>query len=438
MKSLLSNDLSIYKKLCITIENKTIDIYSEINPSGAKVSHILYKHFPRAVVGGKYYFRLYRRFKFLEKAGLVKLDHGVSGYVEYEKSGLYAVPTGKLVYLIEQVQNSNHGDQSAKHNIPRMYRIPQKCRPERIEAIKTMLQINRHDLFVKDDPKNPQCPIQPELRNLLREIELFFKDYKIEVGERRILLRHKDDPEKILKIPFLHRFNDPARKIRNLKTFESAWRKTVNRYKNAVFLTLTTDPAPGPTLWHRNRHMGKAWNRYQSLLKKRFGQRHKYICVNEFQKNGLIHCHVVIFGIRWLNWTNEIERDWDRCGQGKIAHVYGIKNNGNDWEWVREKPTDANGRSPGEYLKKYVKKGLFEEEGYSLYWAVNKRFFSMSRVFQDPSVPMVNFSLWIFLGSWKEEEIPDWIYQQNRGRARGNYDGWPISRSQPGEPAAVW
>lgn len=431
MNSLLYNTIHIYKKLLITIEGKEIDIYKEINPSGAKVSHILYKHFPKAEVGGKYYFRLYRRFKFLSRNGMVKLKKGISGYIPYEKEGIYAYPTGKLITLIKQVQNSNPLSESAKQHVPKIYRIPQKCRPERIEAIKTLLKINRHSLFVKENPKDPNCPIQPELQELLHDVELYFKDYKIDVGDRRILLRHRDDPEEILKIPFLNRFNDQTKKSKNLKIFENAWNKSINQYKFAVFLTLTTDPAPGPTLWHRNRHMGKAWNRYQSLLQKRLKQRHKYINVNEFQKNGLIHNHVVIFGIRWIDWTDQIEKDWDRCGQGRIAHAYGIKNTGTNWEWIKERPEDAKGRSPGDYLKKYVKKGLFSEEGYSLYWAINKRFFSMSRIFQDPISKQVTLALWVFLGSWKEDDIPEWVYHQERNKSRA------ICDIGPGEPAGV-
>jgi hypothetical protein len=433
----MNSDLfTLYKKLFINIEGKVINIYDSINPSGAKVSHLLYSIVPGSKVGDRHYFRLYRRLKYLERVGLVKLVKGVSGWVEYEKPGIYAYPTPSLLDLIKQVQNSNHTGKSAKDGIPRLYRIPQKCRRERIEAIKTMLQVRDPWLFVRKD----KTKINDELQEYLNDIEAYYKDYNFEVEDREILLRNKDNPDDILSLPYLTRFTDDGRKVKNLKTFENAWDKSEQMYNRAVFLTLTTDPLPGPTLWHRNRHMGKAWNRYQSLLKKRFGQRYRYICVNEFQENGLIHVHVVIFGLRYLRDKELISQDWQRCGQGKIVHIYGLQNDKErGWKWVKEKPNDTQGRSPEEYLKKYVKKGLFSQDGYSLYWTVNKRFFTMSRVFQLPAQKKtVQTTLWIYLGTFRKDDIPDYVYQQNRGSpAYSNWDGWERIRPRPGELALV-
>jgi hypothetical protein len=79
---------------------------------------------------------------------------------------------------------------------------------------------------------------------------------------------------------------------------------------------------------------------------------------------------------------DQIAKDWNGCGQGRIAHAYGIRKNGDVWEWNREKPSDAGGKSPVDYLRKYLEKALYVSEHFPMYWAINKRFCSMSRLFQ--------------------------------------------------------
>ncbi len=399
---------ALYKKLILTVGkpgrsgHKEIDLKRYLIPGPAKVSYCLYAEFPGSKVGDSNYFRLYRRFKYLEKAGLITLERGRSGYVPYEKEGLYASPRARLLDLIKQVQNSNQQVKSAKQTIDPLYRIPQRCRPERIESIKTMMSIRGRRLYQRQDKSR----INKELSDYIGKMDDRFEDYSEVVKELRILLRHKTDKDQVLTLPFRTRFNDLGRKTKNLKEFEAGWDKSLIMAKRAVFLTLTTDPGDNDTMWRRNRHMGKAFNRYQSYLGKRhqiqyryfletdlrtqfckihnisrietreqhlkyerfirphkkeikaqmkgISFRRKYICVNEFQENGLIHSHIVIFGIRWLAEKETISQDWQRCEQGRIVHIYAMTNDGKRWLWSREKPTDSEGKAPEEYLKKYL------------------------------------------------------------------------------------
>ena len=112
-------------------------------------------------------------------------------------------------------------------------------------------------------------------------------------------------------------------------------------------------------------------------------KRLKYIAAYEFQENGLIHLHVVFFGIRYLASIDQISKDWQRCGQGRIVHAYGIHRDGDRWLWNKEKPSDAEGKTPADYLRKYLEKALYVNENFGLYWAMNKRFCTMSRLFQS-------------------------------------------------------
>ncbi|MFA4971916.1 MAG: hypothetical protein WC683_04835 [bacterium] len=483
-----------------------------------------------------------RRILRLKSLGLVSLFFGVSGIQYDEKPGYYCAPTVQLLDLIRQVQNSNLVQTAPdKENIDPLYRIPQRCRPERIEAAKRLMRISDHDLFVrkpkpgieKPDKKNPDhWQIDPSLRSKLWDVNTWYDDYTADVKDRKILFRTRDPAKNdVLTLPYRTRFTDDHRKIDALTEFETAFTIASKAYQSGVFLTLTTAPPQGgwhPSLWHANRHFGKAWNRYTSLLARRkyrnelkilkdadyspeelealltedesklppskprkkktpgpdidlskpgasrwkrrleeissgetsagenssgenssetissskrkkssAGMRPIYLAVYEFQENGLLHSHIIIFGIRYLEQQNKISKDWERCGQGSIVKPISIKNDNGVWNWRREQPADCKGQKPEAYLKKYLKKALFGESGFSLYWSVNKRFSSMSRRLQVKKNKPAPTGFWKCLGSWKENEIPLWVYEANRGApVLANWGGWEImKRHSPGEPA---
>ena len=105
-----------------------------------------------------------------------------------------------------------------------------------------------------------------------------------------------------------------------------------------------------------------------------------YLCVREFQKNGNVHYHIIIFGITLLERNDEIESIWREYGQGQITKINKIKfNETRGYVWDRNSvPKDAGGRQPLEYLKKYLLKGQYSTEEGLLYWVFNSRFFTYS------------------------------------------------------------
>lgn len=108
-----------------------------------------------------------------------------------------------------------------------------------------------------------------------------------------------------------------------------------------------------------------------------------YLCVREFQRNGNVHYHIIIFGVRWLKRNDEISRIWQEYGQGKITKINKIswsQERGYIWA-AGQAPADSQGRQPLEYLKKYLLKGQYAEknpEAALLYWVFNSRFFTYS------------------------------------------------------------
>lgn len=163
-----------------------------------------------------------------------------------------------------------------------------------------------------------------------------------------------------------------------------------------------------------------------------------YICVREFQRNGNVHYHVVIFGISWLKRNDEISKIWQEYGQGKITKINKIswhQERGYTWA-AGQAPADSQGRQPLEYLKKYLLKGQYAEKNPGaalLYWVFNTRFFTYSSsILSDEHRPRpyISKGLYEFAGIWSSDMLV-----QN-----GDYFIFIEQSSPPplGEAAAVW
>jgi hypothetical protein len=350
-----------------------------------------------------------------------------------------------------------------EQEIPRWVRFPKRSSLTRLKAASILCQIRndflpsyKQRLFERiitgqKNPKTgePVTVVNPLLKAKLGDIRDFYNYYLEEIADKTIVLVNKDaetpSAEDFKTLPYRTRFNDWSRSARALDKYEAAWAEAEKYYSNAVFLTLTTDPKKHSSLWRANRHMAVAWNRYTALLTKRardgfkddlrtaraatlkqqgytpeeaktltrsdeFEQyleqelegrsfRPRYIAVNEFMENGLLHMHIIVFGTSWIAKRDQISEDWDRCGQGKIVKAIAVHRNhvSGVWEWNGTRPEDAGpGESPRDYLKKYLNKAIYDRKGFELYWAVNKPFMSSSRRF-DPARQTI------------EEEIEVWF-----------------------------
>ena len=229
--------------------------------------------------------------------------------------------------------------------------------------------------------------LSPENRSKVREqYDTFTED----VTDRSVILCRKEDEKNpdapLYFLPYKTRFTDYGRKKASLDTYEGIWKRASLGYRSAVFITLTTDPKLFSSVCDANFHFQKALNRFFSLNQKRLGYRPKYLNVHEFTEKGLLHSHIVIFGIDYLTSWRRLSKDWEKCGQGTVVHIYGLRNNGTAWHWARAPPKGAKkGRSVDLYLKKYLKKNLFDNSELELYWTFNKRFFTYSKALRPVS-----------------------------------------------------
>lgn len=272
-----------------------------------------------------------------------------------------------------------------------------------------------------------------------------FQGYLTDTSQRILLFQaiypsHHDDHD-ILGLDYATRFNDLRRRLRVLNHYETALATATDHYKVGVHLTLTTDPKRHQSLWHAARHFGLALNKFFQFVQSRTYRQHPtyhrvkhevkagliskqagratlnrlrreckpvYLSVYEFTHSGLLHAHILIFGRGYLLPKDDITQEWERCNQGTINHIYTIVNTRKGWVWPKDRPRDASkNEDAGHYLAKYLKKNIFQPQANTLYWVVNKRFYSNSRILipttppDDPHDPR-----YIFLGSFPIGELP--------------------------------
>lgn len=303
-----------------------------------------------------------------------------------------ALITPARIDLIKGMQNSN------KVQNPKMAQLPLKCTNERITAARqTMRRID----------------IKP-VKNYCTRL---FKEYVEKTANKKLIFI--PDPDKDffgqpLMLDYITRFNDMGRKVEELKKLEHCWNNSAVRYKNAVMLTLTFDPKLQESLWQCNKDAPGKFNKLMSYFTRKLGYRPEYINVFEYQKNGRIHFHVLFFGLKWLVDKTTLSQLWHKYGAGEIVDFLTLRNSGNKWIWDRHKPKDANNKNPEDYLKKYLKKGIFDTSKLYQYWIYNNRFFTNSRWLNMLCKYKTSSGFYVFIGSidWEWEDEKRWEIEE--------------------------
>jgi hypothetical protein len=475
-----------------------------INSGSAKLADMV-RHFRPdcQIPNSPIYWQVYRRIKRLAALGYVEILSGKSG--DYgEQPGIWCAPTGRYITLISRMQNSNRflfsakcreemgtlkneiGVTLAQLKLQRRkhcpYYLSARTRGLRIDAVFKLRSIKRHSHFKRRDLRE----VNKELKQELDYVQGNFEHYAADVQDLKCCLVHKESGA-VKLIDYQTRFTDEDRKKGTIARFYRTWKKAEETYNTAILLTLTSyPPSEAPrhqhreSLWHVNRHFSVAWNAYLSLLQKRWkadrrdelldamrlkvrrsqlsraerkealaplkGQnfRPKYLQVYEFQKNGMIHGHCVIFGRQWLDKFEQVKADWTRLGQGERCHIYAMHteqvNEKTVWQWNNAKPGDARNRAPVDYLMKYLGKGVRLSMNHGMYWAINKRFFTNSQALvHDQDLPVEFEKLpaqYEFIGTKHADEIPVWLSMLDRANRKrkpsGAFDALGWGAGDPG------
>ena len=241
----------------------------------------------------------------------------------------------------------------------------------------------------------------------------YFNDYLVEVGRKVLVFEDLESGEWLVK-PYRHRFLQSEIKKKR-RQFSQIWDALSSGAKEGVFLTITHDPRDVKDLLSHYKSANIKFNRFMSWITKKVGFRPNYLKVVEFHESGLVHFHVVLFGIKRLaDKFSELTPELEKIGFGKINFLYSIRKIENgDWVWIKA-PSDAKRRSPKGYLLKYFNKSTSSyQKDLALFFASNLRFFSYSiRVLKKKEKSFVVEVRFVFIGSFFILDLPDFLVDE--------------------------
>jgi len=198
------------------------------------------------------------------------------------------------------------------------------------------------------------------------EVVRYFLKY-LEVTRSSVVVLEDGDGFFCL-VPYRHRFLNINRV---LEKFDDVFDRASKRFKVGVWLTLTTNPdmySNDSYLEYRYKIV-EALNRFLSWFRKSFGKV-SYINAIEFTDSGLIHFHIIIFGLSRIEDAHKFMQRLRGWGFGYVHYMVSIVNDGAGWrpKVVRIENCDG-GAIPRDviiasriglknYLKKYLMKTL--------------------------------------------------------------------------------
>ena len=256
-----------------------------------------------------------------------------------------------------------------------------RASPERFKAAHKLNRINKFGFYNRLSNKFEYTHL--DIKN---EIDELFHQYCNRVQHEKIVLSRSPSGSKTMAkdefLTYKTRFTSAVRQKENIENFRYAYSLASSRHIKGVFLTLTSNPKG--SLWEINQNTRKAWVTFRSkFLEKQLPAYADWIKVSEFQKNGMLHYHVLIFGINWLALKKVIQYAWVHAGGGPILDIHSIQNTKNGWVWCRSKPSDAKHDAPEGLLQKYLEKSMSKKSG-ALYWVMGIRTWTCSKSLRPP------------------------------------------------------
>lgn len=165
-----------------------------------------------------------------------------------------------------------------------------------------------------------------------------------------------------LLVPYATRFNSTRRVAETRETFDGVLSGAAEEFERAVMTTLTTDPARFESIEAATEDLMEDLNRLKEWVAynpagdaaARPGYRPPTLVVPEFTESGLIHAHVVWFGLGWLTAHAALSGYWAGTrDRGEVVWFDRLVSRGGRWRWADASgPRDAAGREPRAYLGK--------------------------------------------------------------------------------------
>ena len=242
-----------------------------------------------------------------------------------------------------------------------------------------------------------------------------------------------------LLIPYLTRYNDGGRARNAQRRFRTRLETATGRYRIASVVSLTLDPKRFESHAEATGDASEAVGRFLSWLPYQLGTSPEKVKISDFQRNGLIHFHIVLFGVRPVGDGQgetgeatlseaEVRDYWDTtAGIGKEVAVQPAVCRGDSWILHRD---DAGTVSLSYYLGKRIRelvqfaeadageaRDLAEDDDGSLYrhalfWVYGKRYESGSPSLlpdDDAGEALPHVSEWRYVGTASFNQIPQHV-----------------------------
>ena len=261
--------------------------------------------------------------------------------------------------------------------------------------------------------------------------------YREDTADKFTLLRRRITEEYLL-LPYTTRFNTRHKAKSSQGRFRTALDRASMDFRTASVLSLTVDPTRFESHTEATEAITDGANTLKSCLRYRTGG-FEAVSVFDFQRNGLPHIHLVLFGVSVVEDGNsdtgeatvseaEIREYWDgNAGIGSQVAVQPAWTQGGDWvlhdddkrvslryylgkrirELIQVAETDES------ELWQKVESGDIELWRHALFWVTGKQYVSCSGSLKEskdgddlPYAPA-----WEYVGTAKYEQIPRHIIE---------------------------
>lgn len=227
-----------------------------------------------------------------------------------------------------------------------------------------------------------------------------FQNYISRIKTENIEMYHSLDGDPIfsqaIHLPYKTRFNSPERQEEIRTAYKATWAAASKKHLKAVFLTLTAKPRAG-SLWETNLNMLAAWGKLRTFLDNLLPRGLTYICVREFQQNGRLHFHIIVFGVNWLLPIQTLKALWVGYGGGPVMNICALQQVQEGWTWARQSPREAKGQAPAVFLTEYLEKSMSPKSGLN-YWIYNVQFWTASKNIKQAPERYESKGVWAKVG----------------------------------------
>jgi hypothetical protein len=250
----------------------------------------------------------------------------------------------------------------------------------------------------------------------------------------QLLRRVRGSGDDYLCLPYRTRFNDAGRAGDVRDRFEQALQSASQRHRDAVVLTLTTNPDRHSGLSDALQNLSDNKARLMSWLSTDYqlGHRPENLTVLEFTESGLPHLHVVLFGISYAVSQGQLSAKWRDYGQGTVVDIRTATtpHDGDQWRLhddgsgtvtlsqylgkaIRELQAVASADASD--LRERIEAGDLSLWKQALYWATERRYMTCSPSLRDTDDAgdgdLPHVTTWEFVGVARYDEIPAHVRQ---------------------------